>query len=91
MILIPLVFHIITQGSRVNSTQAVNYLVLFTLAGSIFLWVPIVYMVEILGTSDFDTIRWLLVESTNSGTRKLIFISLFLGFSFKVPLVPLHQ
>lgn len=91
MILIPLVFHIITQGSRVNSTQAVNYLVLFTLAGSIFLWVPIVYMVEILGTSDFDTIRWLLVESTNSGTRKLLFISLFLGFSFKVPLVPLHQ
>ena len=91
MILIPLVFHIITQGSRVNSTQAVKYLVLFTLAGSVFLWIPIVYMIEILGTSDFDTIRWLLVESTNSGTRKLIFISFFIGFSFKVPLVPLHQ
>jgi len=91
MILLPLVFHIITQGSRVNSTQAVKYLVIFTLVGSIFLWVPIIYMVEILGTADFDSLRWLLVESTNSGTRKFLFISLFLGFSFKVPLVPLHQ
>ena len=78
MILLPLVFHIITQGSRVNSTQAVKYLVIFTLVGSIFLWVPIIYMVEILGTADFDSLRWLLVESTNSGTRKFLFISLFL-------------
>ena len=91
MILLPLVFHIITQGSRVNSTQAVKYLVIFTLIGSIFLWIPIIYMIEILGTADFDSLRWLLTESTNSGTRKLLFISLFLGFSFKVPLVPLHQ
>lgn len=91
MILLPLVFHIITQGSRVNSTQAVKYLVIFTLIGSIFLWIPIIYIIEILGTADFDALRWLLTESTNSGTRKLLFVSLFLGFSFKVPLVPLHQ
>lgn len=91
MIMLPLVFHMLTQGSRVNSVTAVKYLVIFTLIGSIFLWIPVIYFIEILGTADFDVLRWMLVESTNSGTRKLLFLSLFLGFSFKVPLVPFHQ
>lgn len=91
MIMLPLVFHILTQGSRVNSTLAVKYLVMFTLVGSIFLWIPVVYFIEILGTADFDVLRWLIIETVNGGTRKLLFLSLFLGFSFKVPLVPFHQ
>lgn len=91
MILFPLTFHIIAQGSRVNRNLAVKYFVIYTLVGSIFLWVPIVYFIEILGTSDFESLRWLLVEVSNSGTRKFLFLSLFIGFCFKVPMVPLHQ
>lgn len=91
MILFPLTFHIIIQGSRVNRNLAVKYFVIYTLVGSIFLWIPVVYFIEIVGSAEFDILRWLLLETTNSGTRKFLFLSLFLGFCFKVPMVPLHQ
>lgn len=91
MILFPLTFHIVIQGSRVNRNLAVKYFVIYTLVGSIFLWVPVVYFMEVLGSAEFENIRWLLLEVTNSGTRKFLFLSLFIGFCFKVPMVPLHQ
>lgn len=91
MILIPLFLHIIFQGSRLNKIQAVKYLVIYTLVGSIFLWYAITYFIEILGTVDFDQIRWMVLHSTTSGTRKVLFLCLFLGFAFKVPLVPFHH
>lgn len=37
MILIPLFLHILFQGSRLNKIEAVKYLVVYTLVGSIFL------------------------------------------------------
>jgi len=90
-ILIPLFLHIMFQGSRLNKIQAIKYLVMYTLIGSAFLWYTISYFIEIAGSADFDQLRWVLIEYSTVGTRRLLFILLFLGFAFKVPLVPFHH
>lgn len=91
IILIPLFLHIIFQGSRLNKIQAVRYLVIYTLVGSSFLWYSISYFIEIIGSSDFEQIKWIILESTSIGTKRILFICLFVGFAFKVPLVPFHH
>lgn len=90
-ILVPLFVYIILQGSRLNKIFAVKYLVVYTIIGSIFLWYAISYIVEILGVSNFDYVKWVILNSVSSGTRKVLFLSLFLGFAFKVPMVPFHH
>jgi len=90
-ILFPLFFYIILQGSRLNRILAVKYLVIYTVIGSIFLWYSIAYFVEILGISNFEQIKYVILNTLSSGTRKVLFISLFIGFAFKVPLVPFHH
>lgn len=91
LILLPLLVIISTQGSRGNRLVAIKYLACYTLVGSVFLWVPIVYMVELIGSTDFDTIQYLIGNHTSSGLRKVLFLSLLIGFCFKVPVVPVHH
>lgn len=90
-ILLPLFMYIIFQGSRLNKIFAVKYLVIYTIVGSIFLWYSISYIVEILGVSNFDYVKWVILNSLSSGTRKILFLSLFIGFAFKIPMVPFHH
>ena len=90
-ILVPLFLYIILQGSRLNKIFAVKYLVIYTIVGSIFLWYAVSYIVEVLGVSNFDYLKWVILNSLSSGTRKVLFLSLFLGFAFKVPMVPFHH
>jgi len=90
-ILFPLFLYIILQGSRLNKIYAVKYLVIYTIVGSVFLWYSIAYIVEILGVSNFDHIKWTLLNSVSSGTRIVLFLSFFIGFAFKVPMVPFHH
>lgn len=91
MILIPLFSYIILQGSRLNKIFAVKYLFIYTVVGSLFLWYGVSYIVEIVGSTNYDNVRWLFLNCINIGSRKIIFISLFLGFAFKIPLVPFHH
>lgn len=91
LILLPLIVIISTQGSRGNRLVAIKYLACYTLVGSIFLWVPIVYMVELVGSTDFDNIQYLIGNHSSSGLRKVLFLSLLVGFCFKVPVVPVHH
>lgn len=90
-ILFPLFLYIILQGSRLNKIYAVKYLVIYTIVGSVFLWYGISYIVEILGVSNFDHIKWTLLNSVSSGTRIILFLSFFIGFAFKIPMVPFHH
>ena len=91
MTLMPLFVHMCIHGSRINKNQAVKFLVLYTLIGSIFLWYSILFLIEAAGTSDYNEIRWFIFNSMSCHTKKILFILLFLGFAFKVPMVPFHQ
>ena len=91
LILIPLIVLLASQGSRGNRLVAIKYLACFTLIGSIFLWVPILYMVELIGSTNFDNLQMLISCHTSSGLRKILFLSLLTGFFFKVPVVPMHH
>ena len=91
MTLMPLFVHMCIHGSRINKNQAIKFLVLYTLIGSIFLWYSILFLIEAAGTSDYNEIRWFVCNSMSCHTKKILFLLLFLGFAFKVPMVPFHQ
>lgn len=91
IILFPLFIHMILQGSRVNKNFAIKFLVIYTLIGSIFLWYSILYFIEIVGSSDYDIVRWSIYSILDNNTRILLFMSIFIGFALKVPIVPVHQ
>lgn len=90
-ILLPLFIYIIFQGSRLNKIFAIKYLVIYTVIGSMFLWFAVIYLLDIIGNTDYNYIQWSLSNFVDSGTRKIIFLLLFFGFAIKVPMVPFHH
>jgi len=91
IILIPLFIYIIFQGSRLNKYLAVKFLVVYTILGSSFLWFSLSYFIEFGGTANYDNLYWLIINSWDSYTRKIVFIIFFLGFSLKIPIIPFHH
>jgi proton-translocating NADH-quinone oxidoreductase chain M len=86
-ILIPMFLLIGIWGSRERKVLATYYFFLYTLFGSVFMLISIVYIYYQVGTTDYEI---LLTFSFTDSEQKLLWISFFIAFAAKIPMMPFH-
>lgn len=86
-ILIPLFLIIGLFGSD-NKVRASLYIFLYTLFGSLFMLLAILYIISIAGTSDFDA---LIKINFNFTTQMFLFAGIFFAFAIKTPTIFLNS
>ena len=74
-------------GSRERKILAAYYFFLYTLFGSIVMLLAILYILEQVGTTDYEI---LLSFKFSDLEQKFLWFSFFLSFASKVPMVPVH-
>lgn len=86
-IIIPLFFLIGVWGSRSRKVYASYQFFVYTLLGSIFVLLSLLTLFSGWGSSSFEVLSHALAFEAR---RFLLWTFLFLGFSFKVPVLPFH-
>jgi len=87
-IAIPMFLLIGVWGSRSRKIYAAYQFFIYTLLGSIFILIAIICILYNKGTTSMD----FFLNSYFFNNRQLIFwLLMFLGFSVKIPIVPLHM
>jgi proton-translocating NADH-quinone oxidoreductase chain M len=86
-VLIPMYLIVGVWGSRERKILAAYYFFLYTLLGSVVMLISIIYILEQVGTTDYET---LLTFSFSELEQKFLWFSFFLSFASKVPMVPVH-
>jgi NADH-quinone oxidoreductase subunit M len=86
-VLIPMFILVSIFGSRQRRVRAGYLLFLFTLVGSLFMLAGIVSVYEVTGSTDFRVITAFVFEKD---LECLLWLSFFIAFAVKVPLVPFH-
>ena len=86
-ILIPLFLLIGLFGSD-NKVRASYYLFLYTLFGSLFMLLAILYIISTAGTGDFDA---LIKINFNFTTQMFLFAGIFFAFAIKTPTIFLNS
>jgi NADH-quinone oxidoreductase subunit M len=92
VMLIPMALLIGIWGHERRVYAAVKF-ILYTMAGSIFMLIGIIWLYNKTGTFDLPTIQNLLATGLLALTPReemLLFLAFFLAFAIKVPLFPLH-
>jgi NADH-quinone oxidoreductase subunit M len=92
IMLIPMAFLIGIWGHERRIYAAVKF-VLYTMAGSIFMLVGIIWLYNATGTFDLPTIQQMIQTGTlvlEPRAEMLLFLAFFVAFAVKVPLFPLH-
>jgi len=96
VMLIPMALLIGIWGHERRVYAAVKF-ILYTMAGSIFMLIGIIWLYNATGTFDLLAIRVLLHTPASQGglelsssTEMLLFLAFFVAFAIKVPLFPLH-
>jgi len=84
--LIPLFLLIGIYGSN-NKIRASFYLFLYTLTGSLFLLLAILYILTILGGTDLDL---LFKSNLNYNIQLILFVGIFIAFAVKTPVIFLN-
>jgi NADH-quinone oxidoreductase subunit M len=90
--LIPLAFLIGIWGHERRVYAAVKFLI-YTLAGSAFMLVGMIWLYNKAGTFDLVALQLLIQQGVltfSPRTEMLLFLSFFVAFAVKVPLFPLH-
>ena len=85
--LIPLFLLIGIYGSY-NKVRASFYLFLYTLLGSLFLLICILYIISLIGLPYFDT---LFKTNLNYNTQLILFYGIFIAFAVKTPVIFLNN
>jgi NADH-ubiquinone oxidoreductase chain 4 len=85
--LIPLFILIGIYGSD-NKVRASFYLFLYTLLGSLFLLISILYIIVLIGVTDFDI---LYKTNFNYNTQIILFIGIFIALAVKTPVIFLNN
>lgn len=87
LLLIPsfLVVYFVSPSRR--AIQASIYFLIWTQIGSFLVLIAVAYLISIVGSSSFTDIKLYNFSYTESHT---LFLLLFLGFGFKVPIWPFH-
>lgn len=85
--LIPLFLLIGIYGSY-NKVRASFYLFLYTLLGSLFLLLSILYIMSLIGMTDFDV---LFKTNLNYTTQLILFYGIFISFAVKTPVIFLNN
>eukprot|EP00842_Homolaphlyctis_polyrhiza_P000948 jgi/Hompol1/1854/HPOL_005749-RA len=86
-VLIPMYLLISYYGSRNKKIDAKNLLILYTLFGSLFLLISIIYLYIQTGTNDYEVI---LTIPINIDQQKILFLGFFISFAIKLPIFPFH-
>ena len=86
-ILIPMFFIVGIWGSRERKILAAYYFFLYTLLGSVVMLLSIMYIYIQVGTTDYET---LLTFSFSELEQKIMWLTFFVAFASKVPMVPVH-
>ena len=86
-VLIPMYLIVGVWGSRERKILAAYYFFIYTLLGSVVMLISIIYILEQVGTTDYET---LLTFSFSELEQKFLWFSFFLSFASKVPMVPVH-
>jgi NADH-ubiquinone oxidoreductase chain 4 len=84
---LPCLFLFIGIGGNKFKIKASYYIFIYTMFGSLFLLISILYIIKIFGNTDFYS---LFKNNLNYIHQSYIFIGLFLAFAVKTPLMPLH-
>jgi NADH-quinone oxidoreductase subunit M len=90
--LIPLAFLIGIWGHERRIYASIKFLV-YTMAGSIFMLVGMIWLYSHTGTFDFVAIQHLVEQGQlvlSPRTEMLLFLSFFVAFAIKVPIFPFH-
>ena len=86
-VLIPMFLIIGIWGSRERKILAAYYFFLYTLLGSVVMLLAILYILEQVGSTDYEV---LLTFSFSEAEQKFLWFAFFLSFASKVPMVPVH-
>nr|YP_011017696.1 NADH dehydrogenase subunit 4 [Dasysiphonia japonica]WQF69519.1 NADH dehydrogenase subunit 4 [Dasysiphonia japonica] len=86
-VLIPMFLIIGIWGSRNRKIRAAYQFFLYTLIGSFFMLVALIFIYVNIGTTDIQ-ILWSI--SFSEKTQLLLWIAFFLSFAVKIPMVPFH-
>ena len=89
-VLIPMFILVNSYGSRSRRVRAAYLLFLYTLVGSIFMLLAMVYLINTVGSSDIIVIRNIAPFILSDSTQNLLQFAFFLSFATKVPIVPFH-
>jgi NADH-quinone oxidoreductase subunit M len=92
VMLIPMALLIGIWGHERRVYAAVKF-ILYTMAGSIFMLVGIIWLYNATGTFDLPTVQQMLANGVLQlapRTEMLLFLAFFVAFAIKVPLFPLH-
>ena len=86
-VLIPMFLIIGVWGARQRKIHAALQFFLYTLAGSLLLLIAILYIYNVVGTTDLQTI---LVYKFTFEEQLFLWIAFFASFAVKVPMFPVH-
>jgi len=86
-ILIPMFLIIGIWGSRERKILASYYFFLYTLLGSVIMLLSIIYIYTQVGTTDYEILLTFVFSEIE---QKILWLTFFLAFAAKVPMIPFH-
>jgi len=86
-VLIPLFFIVIIWGGSEKKYRAAFLLFLYTLAGSLFMLLAILFIYQNTGSTDFLVLS---LYDFNLDYQKILWLAFFISFAVKTPLFPFH-
>jgi proton-translocating NADH-quinone oxidoreductase chain M len=86
-ILIPMFIIIGIWGSRERKVRAAYMLFLYTLLGSVFMLLAILYIYSVVGSTDYQVLLTYDFEET---IQKWLWLAFFASFAVKIPMLPFH-
>jgi len=89
-VLVPLFLMIGFFGSRARKIKAAFYLLIYTFIGSVPFFLGILFIIFKTGETNLFLIKPLLLTNFSYTELKILWLLLFPGFAFKMPLYPFH-
>jgi len=86
-VLIPMFLIIGIWGSRERKIKASYLFFIYTLAGSLFMFIAIIHLFLTIGTTDYQILYY---SNLNFSYEKFYWLAFFLSFAVKVPMLPFH-
>jgi len=86
-LLLPMLFIIGIWGSKAKKIKAIVWLVLYTLAGSIFLLFAILILYAEFGSTHISTLSKC---ELSFDYENILFILIYIAFAVKIPIIPFH-
>ena len=86
-VLIPMFLIIGVWGSRERKIRAAYFFFLYTLLGSVLMLLALLYLLNQVGTTDYQTLLTIKLTLTE---QKFLWLAFFASFATKVPMLPVH-